>query len=113
MKITLYHDPNCSKSRAVLALLKAKGLDIEIVEYLKTPITAPTLQSLLVKLSIPAHQLVRKGESEYQALNLMEADEAQLIKAIAEHPILMQRPIVVTGDRAIICRPPESILAIL
>ena len=113
MQITLYHNPRCSKSRAVLTLLQKRGLDIEIIDYLKTPADARTLANLLTKLGGPVHQLVRSSESEYRTLNLVEANEAQLIKAIAKHPILMQRPIVVSGDRAAIGRPPENVLAIL
>jgi arsenate reductase len=113
VKITLYHNPHCSKSRAVLALLQGKGLDIEIIEYLKTPADPQTLTGLLAKLGGQAHQLVRSNEPEYQRLKLMQVDEVQLIKAIAEHPILMQRPIVVAGNHAVIGRPPENVLAIL
>ncbi|SDS80607.1 arsenate reductase (glutaredoxin) [Pseudomonas fuscovaginae UPB0736] len=113
--LTLYHNPRCSKSRAALELLEARGLAPTVVRYLDTPLDAVQLRTLLNKLEIGARQLLRSGEDEYQSLNLADSQlsEEQLIDAIAAHPKLMERPILVAGDKAIIGRPPEKILEIL
>ncbi|AKS09406.1 arsenate reductase (glutaredoxin) [Pseudomonas trivialis] len=113
--LTLYHNPRCSKSRGALELLEARGLTPTVVRYLETPLNAAQLKALLGKLGISARQLLRSGEDEYKALNLADASlsEAQLIAAIAEHPKLMERPILETTDKAIIGRPPENLLEIL
>jgi len=113
--LTLYHNPRCSKSRGALELLEARGLTPTVVRYLETPLDAAQLKALLAKLGISARQLLRTGEDEYKALNLADAglSEAQLIAAIAEHPKLMERPILETTDKAIIGRPPENVLEIL
>ena len=113
MHITFYHNPRCSKSRAALSLLKGWQLEIKIIEYLKTPPDSSTLHEILEKLGGSAAQLVRTSEKEYQALNLAQADKYRLIEAIVEHPNLMQRPIIVSKDRAVIGRPPEQALTIL
>ena len=113
--LTLYHNPRCSKSRGALQLLEAHGFTPTVVRYLETPLDAAQLKALLGKLGISARQLLRTGEDEYKTLNLADASlsEAQLIAAIAEHPKLMERPILETADTAIIGRPPENVLEIL
>lgn len=113
--LTLYHNPRCSKSRGALELLEARGLTPKVVRYLETPLTAAELQTLLQQLGLPARQLLRSGEDEYQALNLADSQlsDTQLIAAMAAHPKLIERPILVVGQRAIIGRPPERILELL
>ncbi len=113
--LTLYHNPRCSKSRAALELLEQRGLAPTVVRYLETPLDAAQLRSLLAKLGIGARQLLRTGEDEYKDLGLADASlgEEQLIAAIAQHPKLMERPVLEAGDRAIIGRPPENVLEIL
>ena len=113
--LTLYHNPRCSKSRGALELLEARGLTPTVVRYLEAPLDAAQLKALLAKLGLSARQLLRTGEDEYKALNLADASlsEAQLIAAIAAHPKLMERPILETADKAIIGRPPETVLEIL
>ena len=113
--LTLYHNPRCSKSRGALELLEARGLAPTVVRYLDTPLDASQLRDLLAKLNISARQLLRSGEDEYKALNLADASlsEAQLIDAMAAHPKLIERPILVVGDKAVIGRPPEKVLEIL
>jgi len=113
--LTLYHNPRCSKSRGALELLEARGLTPTVVRYLETPLNAAQLQSLLGKLGISARQLLRTGEDEFKALHLADSSlsEAQLIAAIAEHPKLMERPILEVGDKAVIGRPIENLLEIL
>ncbi|AYC35040.1 arsenate reductase (glutaredoxin) [Pseudomonas cavernae] len=113
--LTLYHNPRCSKSRAALELLEARGLAPTVVRYLETPPSADELRALLAKLGLSARQLLRSGEDEYQALNLADSSlsEAQLVEAMASHPRLIERPILVAGDKAVIGRPPEKVLEIL
>ncbi|MBC9251743.1 arsenate reductase (glutaredoxin) [Pseudomonas alcaligenes] len=113
--LTLYHNPRCSKSRGALELLEARGLTPAVVRYLETPPSASELQALLGKLGIGARQLLRTGEDEYKALNLADASlsEAQLIAAMVAHPKLIERPILIAGDKAVIGRPPEKVLELL
>jgi len=113
--LTLYHNPRCSKSRGALELLEARGLTPTIIRYLETPPDAAQLRDLLGKLGIGARELLRTGEEEYKALNLADTglSDAQLIAAMAAHPKLIERPILVVGDKAVIGRPPESVLEIL
>ena len=113
MSITIYHNPRSSKSRATLALLHAHGHSPEIIEYLKSPPDSSTLRRLANKLGLPLSDMVRTGEQEFKDYNLANANDDALVAAISEHPILLQRPIVVSGDRAAIGRPPESVLGIL
>lgn len=113
--LTLYHNPRCSKSRGALELLQARGLAPQVVRYLETPPDAATLRALLGKLGIAARELLRTGEDEYKALNLADPalTEDALIEAMAKHPKLIERPILVAGDKAVIGRPPQAILEIL
>lgn len=116
MTITIYHNNRCSKSRDTLALLQQKGIEPTIVAYLDTPPDAETLRSLLRKLGLAdARALMRKGEAEYKELNLADASLSQdaLIDAMTAHPKLIERPIVVNGNKAAIGRPPEQVLTIL
>ena len=114
-EVTLYHNPRCSKSRQTLALLEERGITPEIIEYLQAPPDAATISGLLTKLSIGAIELMRRREAPFTELGLAgrEDDDAALIEAMASHPILIERPIVVAGDQARIGRPPEAVLDIL
>jgi len=113
--LTLYHNPRCSKSRGALELLEARGLTPTVVRSLAPPLDASHLRDLLAKLKLSARQLLRTGEDEFKALNLADASlsEAQLIDAMAAHPKLIERPILVVGNKAVIGRPPEKVLEIL
>lgn len=113
--LTLYHNPRCSKSRGALELLEARGLTPTVVRYLETPPDAAQLRDLLGKLGIGARDLLRTGEDEYKTLNLADTSlsDDDLIAAMAAHPKLIERPILVVGDNAVIGRPPEKILEIL
>ena len=113
--LTLYHNPRCSKSRGALELLEQRGLTPNVVRYLETPPDAATLQQLLAKLGLGARELLRSGEDEYKALNLADPalSDAQLIAAMVQHPKLIERPILVAGNKAVIGRPPEKVLEIL
>ena len=112
--IKIYHNPRCSKSRQTLELLKAQGIDPEIELYLDNPPSAEKLKDLLVKLGIAADQLVRKNEVYYKEnIKGLELNEHQLIKAMIQNPKLIERPIVVAGERAALGRPPEAVLEII
>ncbi|WP_037038283.1 arsenate reductase (glutaredoxin) [Pseudomonas sp. BAY1663] len=114
-ELILYHNPRCSKSRGALELLEARGLKPEIVRYLETPPSAAELKALLDKLGLAPRQLLRTGEDEYQSLGLADPaiSDEQIIDAMAEHPRLIERPILIAGDKAIVGRPPEKVLEIL
>lgn len=114
-ELTLYHNPRCSKSRGALELLEARGLAPTVVRYLETPPSAAELRELLAKLGMSARQLLRTGEEEYQTLGLADTSlsEDQLIEAMAAHPRLIERPILIVGDKAVVGRPPEKVLEIL
>jgi len=115
MSVTIYHNPRCSKSRQTLALLREKGEDPTIVEYLTTPPDAATLRDILARLGLSPRALMRKKESPYKELGLDDdsLDDAALIAAMVANPILIERPIVVTADKAALGRPPENVLTIL
>ena len=112
---TIYHNPRCSKSRQTLQLLEERGVEPEIVLYLEDTPDADTLKGLLAKLNMTARELIRSGEDAYKENNLADQSlsEDQLIAAMVQHPKLVQRPIVVNGDKAAMGRPPEAVLDIL
>lgn len=114
-KLSIYHNPRCSKSRQTLALLEEQGVEIDIIEYLKTPPTVESLSLILEQLGFTPRQLLRKGEAAYKELNLKDesVSDTQLIQAMCEHPKLIERPIVIHNGKAKIGRPPESVLEIL
>ncbi len=112
---TLYHNPRCSKSRQTLDLLRAQDLEPTIVEYLKTPPSAAELGRILDLLGIEPRQLMRTKEAEYKELKLDDTalSRQELIQTMVDHPKLIERPILITGDSAAIGRPPEQVLEIL
>ncbi|MDH0865306.1 arsenate reductase (glutaredoxin) [Mitsuaria sp. GD03876] len=109
MAIQILHNPRCSKSREALERLESRGLRPEVVEYLVTPLSLEALTALQRRLGVPARAMLRDGEDDYRELGLADASltDAQLLRAVAERPKLLQRPIVVDGERALIARPPE------
>ena len=115
MKARIYHNPRCSKSRATKALLEEKGVDLDIVEYLKTPPSAESLESLAALLELPAKSLVRTGEAEFKdaGIDLESASDTEIFTFLAHHPSVLQRPIVRVGDKARIGRPPDAVLELL
>jgi arsenate reductase (glutaredoxin) len=111
----LYHNPRCSKSRAALELLRAHGIEPELVRYLESPPDRATLAWLAARVEGGARAMLRPGEAEYSELELGDAtlgDDA-LIDAMARHPRLIERPIYVEGGRAVVARPPERVLELL
>ena len=115
MKVKIYHNPRCSKSRQTLEILNRKKLDIDIVEYLKSPLDINEISNLLKKLGYTARDLLRKGEDVYKNENLSDKSltEDFLIDMMSKNPILIERPIVVFNGKAVIGRPPEKVLEIL
>ena len=110
MSVTIYHNPRCNTSRKTLALLRDKGIEPEIVEYLKTPYTAAQLKHLLGQLKMPTSVLVRKKEAAAAGIDPKTLPEEELIAAMVENPILVERPIVVSGGKAALGRPPADVL---
>lgn len=111
----LYHNPRCSKSRGALELLQERGIEPQVVRYLDTPPDAATLRTLVSKLGIRPRELLRTGEEEYRSLGLADesvGDDA-IIEAMAAHPRLIERPILMRDERAVIGRPPERVLELL
>lgn len=110
----IYHNPRCMKSRQTLDLLKSNGQNPEIILYLETPPTQKELKAVLKKLNIKPEQLLRKGEKIYkEQYKGKTLTDTQWIKAMIENPKLIERPIVINGDKAAIGRPPESVLDVL
>lgn len=115
MRTIIYHNPRCSKSRETLALLRERGLEPAVIDYLETPPDAATIADLVARLGITPRALLRRGEAPCQALGLADPTktDAEIIAAMATHPVLIERPIVVHGERAALGRPPQNVLAIL
>ncbi|MGB0908059.1 MAG: arsenate reductase (glutaredoxin) [Maricaulaceae bacterium] len=115
MPLTIYHNPRCSKSRQTLTLIEAAGQEPMIVKYLEDPLSADVIAALLSQLGFAdARKLMRTGEADYKAAGLKEVTDNQaLIKAMAENPKLIERPIVSNGEKAILGRPPENVDALL
>ena len=114
-ELTIYHNPRCSKSRQTLQLIEEAGVSPEIVLYLDTPPSADELKAVLAKLGISARQLLRKGEDAYKENNLADdsLSEADLITKMTEFPKLIERPIVIKGEKAVLGRPPENVQTLL
>lgn len=108
------HNPRCSKSRAALDLVRRAGIELPVREYLNDPLSAGELRRIVTMLGVRPIEIVRRGEPQYKALGLSEATpDDEVLRAMAEHPILIERPIVVRGKRAVVGRPPETVLEIL
>ncbi|MBY5990941.1 arsenate reductase (glutaredoxin) [Ferrimonas balearica] len=111
--VVIWHNPRCSKSRQTLALIEARGIEPEVVKYLDTPPSDTEIQSVLAKLALAPRQLMRTKEAEYKEQNLAGADDAALLAAMVATPKLIERPVVIVGERAALGRPPEAVLEIL
>lgn len=110
----MYFNPQCSKCRTAQGILNERGIDAELVRYLDSPPTLEELRRLMALLGIDDPRLMmRRGEPVYEQLRLHDATEDELLLAISEHPILLERPIAVRGGRAVIARPPERVLDLL
>lgn len=113
--LTIYHNPRCSKSREALALLEASGNPVTIIRYLETPPDAATLENLVRQLGLSPRDLLRSKEEEYEELGLCNPalTDKDIISILANHPRLMERPIVVRDNQAVIARPPERVKELL
>lgn len=113
-EITVYHNTRCRKSREACSILEERGKAFEVVEYLKTPLTQKEIKDLLKKLGLKAEDIIRKGETvfkeNYKGKTILETE---WLKILADNPILIERPIIVKGDKAVIGRPPEKVLDLL
>ena len=111
----IYHNPRCSKSRQTLEILNHQDVDTEIILYLENPPSVEEVTSILQKLGLSSRDIIRKGEEEYKLLNIKDQSltENELISFMSENPKLIERPIVVKDDKAIIGRPPENVLSLL
>ena len=112
---TIYHNPRCSKSRKTLKLIEEKGIEPEIILYLEKPPTVSVLSKIVDYLQMKPRDLLRKGEDEYKTFNLKDItlDNSIILKIMSENPKLIERPIVLSGNRAIIGRPPENVLELI
>ena len=116
MSVSIYHNPRCSKSRQTLALLEEKGITPDVIKYLETPLSVDQLKTVYAQLGLSSvRDMMRTKESIYKELSLGDESvtDEQLFEAMGENPKLIERPIVINGDKAVIGRPPESVLAII
>ena len=113
MKTTIYHNPKCSKSRQTLALIQEEGIEPEVIEYLKEPPSQDELKSLAQALSKRPGEFTRKKDAASEVPGLNLEDDQAVLSAMASHPKIIERPIVVRGDKAVLGRPPENVHALL
>lgn len=113
--VTIFHNRACSNSRAALQLLREQGIEPTVIDYLATPLTAPELAELFTHIGQPVRDLLRSKEAQYQALGIDNPalSDAQIFEFVAQHPHLLNRPIVVTSKGAALCRPPQKVLELL
>jgi arsenate reductase len=115
MPVTIWHNPRCATSRRVLQMIRNKGIEPHVVEYLKTPPSAKEIKAVLAKLKIGARDLLRRKEPAYRAEGLDDEkiSEAAIIRVMTEHPVLIERPVVLAGRRAVLARPPERLFEVI
>ncbi len=113
MSYTIYHNPRCQKSRQTLELLQKNKIEPKIVEYLKSPFTSVELQEILDKLKLKPSQLIRRKEDLVKKLKLDLENEKEVLKAMIAHPELVERPIVIKKNQAVLGRPPENVLSLM
>jgi len=114
MTVTIYHNPHCSNSRKALEIIRSHGIEPKVIEYLKTPLTPEKLRHLLKdELKVPVRDVMRTQEAAYAVMKLDGADDDTLFAAMAAHPILLNRPIVVSDKGAKLCRPGETVEELL
>ena len=115
MPVTIWHNPRCATSRRVLAMIRNKGIEPHVVEYLKTPPSIKEIKAVLAKLKVEPRGLLRRKEPAYRAEKLDDEklSDAAIIRAMIEHPILIERPVVLAGRRAVLARPPERVFEVI
>ena len=113
-RIKIYHNPRCSKSREALSILQARGIEIDVIKYLDTSLSIKEVKSILRKLNIPPSSMIRKKEDVWKKKNKKEdLTDEQIIQLMVEHPRIIERPIVINHDQAVIARPSEKVLTII
>ncbi|MBO6947837.1 MAG: arsenate reductase (glutaredoxin) [Rhodospirillales bacterium] len=113
MTVTIYHNPRCSKSRQTLAILEEKKVDHDVVEYLSAPPSKAELKRIIGMLGVKPAEIVRKKEAKEAGLDLNSMSDTEIVDAMVATPIIIERPIVVAGDKAVMGRPPENVLSII
>ena len=115
MPVTIWHNPRCATSRRVLQMIRNKGIEPHVVEYLKTPPSVKEIKTVLAKLKLGARDLLRKKEPDYrnEGLDDEKLSDAALIRAMTDHPVLIERPVVLAGRRAVLARPPERVFEVI
>lgn len=115
MPVTIWHNPRCATSRRVLQMIRNKGIEPHVVEYLKTPPSAKEIKTVLAKLKLGARGLLRKKEADYrkEGLDDERLSDAAVIRAMVDHPVLIERPVVLAGRRAVLARPPERVFEVI
>ena len=115
MPVTIWHNPRCATSRRVLQMIRNKGIEPHVVEYLKTPPSAKEIKAVLAKLKLGPRDLLRKKEPAYKKEGLEDesVSEAAIIRAMTDQPILIERPVVLAGRRAVLARPPERVFEVI
>jgi arsenate reductase (glutaredoxin) len=113
MKVSMTHNPSCGTSRTVLALLRERGIEPEIIEYLKNPLSRAQITALVKQMGVPVRDVVRTKEALYSELKLQDADDSELLDALAKYPVLLNRPIVTTPKGTKLCRPSETVESLL
>ena len=113
MIVTIYHNPRCSKSRKTLAILEEKGIKPNIIEYLIQPVSFSEIKRILSIIGRPPREILRVKDAKDENIDIDSLSESDLIKAIIKYPRILERPIVVVGEKAVLCRPPENVLEIL
>jgi arsenate reductase len=115
MPVTIWHNPRCATSRRVLQMIRNKGIEPHVVEYLKTPPSVKEIKAVLAKLKLGARELLRKKEADYrkEGLDDDKLSDAAVIRAMVDHPVLIERPVVLAGRRAVLARPPERVFEVI
>ena len=115
MPVTIWHNPRCATSRRVLQMIRNKGIEPHVVEYLKTPPSAKEIKAVLAKLKIGGRDLLRKKEPAYRKEGLDDdrLSDSAAIRAMTDNPVLIERPVVLAGRRAVLARPPERVFEVI
>ena len=112
-QVTIWHNPACGTSRNVLGLIRDAGIEPDVIEYLRSPPDRATLEATIARMQVPVRDLVRQKEALYTELALADADDAALVDAMLAHPVLINRPVVITAHAARLCRPSETVLELI
>lgn len=112
-KVSIVHNPRCSKSRETLKIIESRNFEVEIIDYLHGGLNEELLTKIITQLGVPAQEVLRTKEDEFKTLDIDLHNQKEVIRALLEHPKLLERPIVIRGERALIARPPEKVIPLL